>query len=1088
MNNRPGRLAFKVASFYVIVAAIWIYGSEEVVRRFVHDPDIRLKFFIFKGWGFVLVTGLLLYQFLYRLLVRWDQAKSAQQAGEARYRKLFANMNEGVAYCRMIFQDGQPVDFVYLAVNSRFTGQTGLKDVIGKRVSEVIPGIRESDPELLEIYGRVARTGQPEKFERYVQSLKMWFNLSVFCPEPGHFVAVFDVVTARKEQEAALKASEAKYRAIFENVQDVFYQTDNAGLISDISPSIERYSGYCREELIGKPVTEVYFYPADRAGVLKALHEKGEAVDHEVRLKTKSGRLVYTSVNAHVLLDAGGKPAGVEGTLRDVTERKQAEAEVRERTAFFEALVNSAQDGIMVVDNQNKKIIQNQRMIDLWKIPPDIASDPDDRKQYAFARGQTNDPVGFDEKSRQLAASADGHIGDELELKDGRVMERHTSLVAGPHGEAYGRLWNFRDITGRRRTEKTLRDNEEKFHQLADNISDVFWIVSPDFAVLHYVSPGYATIWGRPVATLYRRPAEWLEAVLPEDRERVFAIFNTLREAAPAVDVEYRIARPDGTVRWIRDRGFQVRAAAGELVRITGIATDITERKQAEEAHTRLATAVAQAAETIVITDLAGNIEYVNPAFERNTGYTATEALGQNPRILKSGKQDAEFYRRMWAVLRGGETWSGHFSNRRKDGTVFEEEATISPIRDAAGKIVSYVAVKRDVTRELELEAQFRQAQKLEAVGQLAAGVAHDFNNILAVIQMQAGLIRLDAPAAGNPAGTGTDYAAEIEKACHRAANLTNQLLLFSRKQPLQLRDQDLNEVIPGIAKMLQRVLGEHIQMVIKLSPQPLTVHADTGMLDQLLMNLTVNARDAMPQGGTLELVTTAVEFDETTAAQNPRARPGTFACVRVGDTGCGIAPEVRPRIFEPFFTTKEPGQGTGLGLATVYGIVQQHQGWIEVASEVGRGTSFRIYLPRLATGAGKAAGWSSFGEVRPGHETILLVEDDAALRGSISGALTRFGYQVLAAANGAEAMALWKTQRAAIRLLLTDLVMPGGMSGKDLAELLQQQDPKLKVVYASGYRAEISAEGFEEGVNFLTKPFEMQQLAQIIRNRLDQV
>ena len=1023
-------------------------------------------------------------QFLYRLLVRWDHAKSTQQAVEARYQHLFDNMNEGVAYCRMIFQDGRPADFVYLAVNGQFTVLTGLKDVAGKRVSEVISGFRESDPDLLKIYGRVAQTGKPEKFERHVEALKLWFAVSAFCPEPGHFVAVFEMVT----------------------------------------------------------------------------------------------------------------------------ERKRAEEEVRWKTAFFEALVHSSQDGILVVDRRDKKIIQNQRMVDLWKIPPEIAKDPDDRKQFEFARGQTKDPAGFDEKTRHLVAGADGQTGDEIELRDGTVIERQTSLVVGLHGEAYGRLWNFHDITGRRLKEAALRASEEAYRGLFDRSLDCVFlsdfngrfldanpaalnllgytrteITSLTFAsllsadqlstamesVANIRATGFQQVPlefrlraqnGREVqvetmsSLIYRQGRPFAIQGIARDitgRKRAeqqakdaFNYLHTLLAASPigiitykasgqAVSANEAAARLVGTAveniqrqnfreleSWRvsgflimaeqalgtgQEQVFEGRAASTYGVKmwlscrfvpftfagephLLLLAQDISARKQAEATNLRLATAVEQAAETIVITDTAGNIEYVNPAFEQTTGYTAAEALGQNPRLLKSGKQDAEFYRNLWAVLRCGETWSGHFSNRRKNGTVYEEEATISPIRDATGKIVSYVAVKRDVTREVELEAQFRQSQKLEAVGQLASGVAHDFNNILAVIEMQAGLLRLEAKAAGTGAAAGHDHASEIEKACQRAANLTNQLLLFSRRQPLQLRDQDLNEVVTSIARMLQRVLGEDIQMQIRLSPRPLPVHADTGMMDQVLMNLTVNARDAMPKGGTLELETAVVEFDETTAAQNPPARPGIFACVRVGDTGGGIAPEVLPRIFEPFFTTKEPGKGTGLGLATVFGIVQQHHGWIEVASEPGRGTSFRIYLPRLAAPAGPAAGWSSFGDVRPGHETILLVEDDAALRVSIQGALAQFGYQVLSAASGPEAVAVWEAHRAEIRLLLTDLMMPGGMSGNELAERLLQQEPGLKVVYASGHSADLAGGDFplKEGVNFLVKPFEISRLAEAVRNCLD--
>ncbi len=390
----------------------------------------------------------------------------------------------------------------------------------------------------------------------------------------------------------------------------------------------------------------------------------------------------------------------------------------------------------------------------------------------------------------------------------------------------------------------------------------------------------------------------------------------------------------------------------------------------------------------------------------------------------------------------------------------------------------------RDITERRKLEAQFRQSQKMEAIGQLAGGVAHDFNNILAVIQMQADLLKN----ASDSSPAQLDFANEISAATQRAATLTRQLLLFSRKEILQLRDLDLNESINNMTKMLRRTLGEDVNMQFKFAMQPLFIHADAGMMDQVLMNLAVNARDAMPKGGRLVIETSAAEFDESVRAQSALARPGSFVCLSVSDTGCGIPAENLPRIFEPFFTTKEVGKGTGLGLATVFGIVQQHQGWINVYSEVGQGTTFRIYLPRLAKMSEQKNELPVSAPVRGGDETILLVEDDAFLRASVHKTLSQLGYRVLEAFNGVEALEMWKQHRDEIKLLLTDLVMPGGINGKELGERILKENPKLNVIYTSGYSAEIAGKDFplEEGVNFLTKPFQAQKLAQIIRDNLD--
>jgi nitrogen-specific signal transduction histidine kinase/ActR/RegA family two-component response regulator len=395
------------------------------------------------------------------------------------------------------------------------------------------------------------------------------------------------------------------------------------------------------------------------------------------------------------------------------------------------------------------------------------------------------------------------------------------------------------------------------------------------------------------------------------------------------------------------------------------------------------------------------------------------------------------------------------------------------------------VAVKRDVTHEAQLEAQLRQKQKMEAVGTLAGGVAHDFNNILAAIQMQVGLLKSN----GDLSPGQSELANDIGIAVQRATALTRQLLMFSRKEMRQLRDLDLNQSVNEMTKMLTRTLGENIAVQLNLAAQPMFLHADAGMMDQVLMNLAVNARDAMPDGGRLVIETAGVEFDESAATQTAQARPGSFVRLSVSDNGCGIPPENLVRIFEPFFTTKDIGKGTGLGLATVFGIVQQHHGWINVYSEVGHGTTFKVYLPRLAEMHDTKFIKKPPAAAPTGHETILLVEDEPSLRILLGKSLARLGYRVLEAATGVKAMEVWKEHQGEIQMLLTDLMMPDGMTGRELGQRLLQENPKLKVIYMSGYSADIIAKDFplQEGVNFLIKPFQVQQLAQTIRQSLDQ-
>jgi PAS domain S-box-containing protein len=641
----------------------------------------------------------------------------------------------------------------------------------------------------------------------------------------------------------------------------------------------------------------------------------------------------------------------------------------------------------------------------------------------------------------------------------------------------------------RHRAQRALLETEERFREMAENIECVFWMRSAGQSRMLYVSPAYERVWGRSVASLYQQPVSFIDAVHPADRERVRA--SVLQEHLPRpeeFEIEYRIVRPDGSIRWIRDHGFPIRSASVESSRIAGIAEDITSRKALEEAQRRLATAIEQAAEAFVITDAQGTIVYANAAFEKITGYSPQEALGQNPRILKSGKQDLAFYRRMWGSLVQGQVWRGRFVNKRKDGRLYEEDASITPLRDLTGQVTNYVAVKRDVSHEVLLEGALRQAQKMDAIGQLAGGVAHDFNNLLGIISGNAELLRMRGAELGTDAVEGLTH---VIKAAERGASLTRQLLIFSRKQIMQPQPVALNELIGNLTKMLKRTIREDIRLECLYAEHLPFVQADPGMLEQVVLNLVVNARDAMPRGGRLVIATERVSRSGELAKTDPAARAGEFVGLAVSDTGVGIAPEHLQRIFEPFFTTKGPGKGTGLGLATVYGIVKQHQGWVEVASRLGQGATFKVFLPAIRPPPALTR-TAPLAEtlLRGGPETILLVEDDPPLRLVTRRVLEKFQYKVHEAACAAEALEVWRRHEKEIALVLTDFVMPGGMTGRDLAERLRAQRPGLKLIFMSGYSPETldKETGFIERSRsyFLSKPCSPRTLLQTVRRCLD--
>ncbi|OLE57617.1 MAG: hypothetical protein AUG13_03120 [Chloroflexi bacterium 13_1_20CM_2_59_7] len=506
------------------------------------------------------------------------------------------------------------------------------------------------------------------------------------------------------------------------------------------------------------------------------------------------------------------------------------------------------------------------------------------------------------------------------------------------------------------------------------------------------------------------------------------------------------------------------------------------QRQKAEDTLRKLWRAVEQSADLVMITDLSGVIEYVNPAFEALTGYSPEEAIGQTPRLLKSGQQPPGLYQELWETILSGGVFRGILVNRKKNGELFFAEKTITPLRDAEGRITHFISNDRDITERRRLESQLQQAQKMDAIGRLAGGVAHDFNNLLMVISAYAELMQ-DSLAAEHPLRRNVQ---EIMTASRRAADLTRQLLAFGRKQMQSLQLLDLNWIIQDINKMLPRLIGEDIQLVFVAGRNLGQVNADPVQIEQVVMNLAANARDAMPHGGKLTIETASVRLDEAYVQRHSIVPAGDYVLLAFTDTGQGIAPEHIAHIFEPFYTTKEEGKGTGLGLATVYGIVKQNGGFIWVYSEPGIGTTFKIYLPRVQQETGRMQPLKLVEESPQGCETLLLVEDEAAVRQSAREFLTLNGYTVLEAKNGEDALYIARDYLGPIDLMITDVVMPH-LGGAKLAGQLATERPNMKVLFVSGYAENtVLRHGAIDVTNsFLQKPFSLKALARKIREVL---
>jgi two-component system cell cycle sensor histidine kinase/response regulator CckA len=507
------------------------------------------------------------------------------------------------------------------------------------------------------------------------------------------------------------------------------------------------------------------------------------------------------------------------------------------------------------------------------------------------------------------------------------------------------------------------------------------------------------------------------------------------------------------------------------------------QNRSAEEMLQKLRHSVEQSPDLVMITDCAGVLEYVNPAFEILTGYSSGEVLGQTLGILKSDQQAGELYEEMWDTVLSGKVFHGTVMNRKKNGETFVIEKVITPLRNPRGRITHFISTGRDITDQRKLESQLQQAQKMDAIGLLAGGVAHDFNNLLLVISAYAELV-LDSLAAEDPSRKKMD---EIITAVRRAADLTRQLLAFGRKQIQSLQVLDLNTVVGEISSILPRLIREDIQLVFVPGAELVKVRADPSQIEQVVMNLATNARDAMPRGGKLTIETANVCLDQAYVQEHVIVPAGEYALLTVSDSGEGIATKDLNHIFEPFYTTKEVGKGTGLGLATVYGIVKQSAGFIWVYSEPGQGTTFKIYLPRVVR-AGEVQHFPRVVESSPrGLETLLLVEDEAAVRASTGEFLVRCGYTLVTARNGEDALQVSRDYSGPIHLMITDVVMPK-MGGPQLAAQLLAERPDMKALFVSGYAENTVLRHGTMNVTgrFLSKPFSLSTLANKVREVLE--
>ncbi|MBI5815516.1 MAG: PAS domain S-box protein [Nitrospinae bacterium] len=600
-----------------------------------------------------------------------------------------------------------------------------------------------------------------------------------------------------------------------------------------------------------------------------------------------------------------------------------------------------------------------------------------------------------------------------------------------------------------------------------------------------FLSKGALRLAGRTEEILKKGFEGYISCVHPLDAEFVRKSFMELASRGKTLEIEYRLLLPDKTERVVRHKAEVAAESEGSAEKVTGAIQDISERAKAESEMNRLAMAVNQAAETIVITDTAGAIQYVNPAFERITGYTKNEALGRNPRILKSGKHEDKFYRDLWSAITAGKVWKGRIINKKKNGELYEDEAVISPLFDHSGRIVNFVAVKRDISREVELEKRIRRSQKMEAIGSLAGGIAHDFNNILSSIIGYTEMAMEDV----KPGSPAREDLLEVLKAGKRARELVNQILIFSRKGEREKKPLSLYIAVKEALKLFKAYVAPPIKIAENIDSASGVIMADPTQLNQVIMNLLTNASHAMKTGGgTLSVGVRRTELSEDfNTPGGDYIKPGSYILITVADTGHGIKKDDLDRIFEPFFTTKAVGEGTGLGLAIVHGIVTGMDGAIIVESEFGKGSEFKVFLPRVEEKAETEETIIGGERARGGQERLLVVDDEESVAKFLKRALTMIGYTVEAVTSPAEALELLKRGGDEFDLIITDHAMPE-MNGEMMLERIREMGVETPAIILTGVSANVSVERaaalkVSEVVN---KPVLTRELAEVVRKTLD--
>jgi two-component system, cell cycle sensor histidine kinase and response regulator CckA len=896
----------------------------------------------------------------------------------------------------------------------------------------------------------VARGDLPEfvlEYPCHSPTTQRWFELRATRTEdagPGCLVVAHTNITPRKEADALLTASELRYRRLFESAKDGILILDaETGVVVDVNPFLIQLLDLSREQFLGKKIWELGFFRdivANYANFVELQRE--EYIRYEDRpLKTAAGRRIDVEFVSNVYRVNHHKV--IQCNIRDITERKQAEAALQESERRLNEAQKLAQLGRWIWDVKTGNVEWSEEVYQIFQLDPKQFT-PQINSILALSPWPEDHERDQELIRRAVASHEKGTYDQRFLRPDGSIGYYHSTFQGNYDGAGHlvSIFGTIQDITAREQSAAAMRLAHERLRCFVDaNIVGV--LIANAAGDVIEANDYYLRLIGFTRAELQQGQVDWRSITPPEWLPADEQALCEMREHGTCTPYEKEYLRRDGTRVPVLLADAMLPGPGNQ---IAAFALDITARKEAEAQLRKLARAVEQSPVSIVITDRGGNIEFVNPRFTLVTGYTFAEVLGKNPRVLKSGETPAEEYQQLWETITAGKDWRGEFHNKRKDGTLYWETASISPIRDASGAITHFIAVKEDMTEKKLTDAKLLRAQRVESIGSLASGIAHDLNNILTPIVMCAPMLQLEDTPKNR-----RELAQTIESSAHRAVGIVKQLLSFARGKEGQKATLQVRHLVREMAKIAREVFPRSIQVQEACDTDLWPVLADATQLHQVLLNLCVNARDAMPSGGKLTLRADNVTLDEHYVAMHKEAVPGPFVRIRVEDTGTGIPDAVRARIFESFFTTKGEDLGTGLGLTTVLGIVRDHKGFITFTTVPGQGTTFEIHLPAVLEAQTLAETAPAPEAIPRGHgELVLVVDDEPAIQDTTRRTLERYGYAVLQAHDGIEALAQFSAHPAEIRAVVTDFIMPL-MDGVTLCRTLRVLAPRTPLLVSSG-------------------------------------